>query len=43
MNDPRRHRKVLVTVGLAGSQFVRAGHQELATFAGKQWFRMPPC
>jgi hypothetical protein len=32
MNDPRRDRKVLVAVSLAGSQFARACHQELATF-----------
>ena len=31
MDDPRRDRKVLVAVCLAGSQFARAGHQELAT------------
>ena len=28
MNDPRRDRKILVTVGLSGSQFARAGHQK---------------
>ena len=28
MNDPRRDRKILVAVGLSGSQFARAGHQE---------------
>src|SRR3979411_3015401 len=27
MDDPRRHRKVLVTMGLAGSQFARGGHR----------------
>jgi hypothetical protein len=32
MNDPRRDWKILVAVGLSGSQFARAGHQELATF-----------
>jgi hypothetical protein len=32
MNDPRRDRKVLVAVSLAGSQFTRTCHQELATF-----------
>jgi hypothetical protein len=32
MNDPRRDRKILVAVGLSGSQVARAGHQELATF-----------
>ena len=32
MNDPRRDRKILVAVGLSGSQIARAGHQELATF-----------
>jgi hypothetical protein len=32
MNDPRRDRKILVAVSLAGSQFARGGHQELATF-----------
>jgi hypothetical protein len=32
VNDPRRDRKVLVAVSLAGSQFARGGHQELATF-----------
>src|SRR5204862_6766545 len=32
MNDPRRDRKILVAVGLSGSQFARAGHQKLATF-----------
>jgi len=26
MNDPRRDRKILVTVGLSGSQVARAGH-----------------
>src|SRR5207253_5314507 len=31
MNDPRRDRKILVAVGLSGSQFARAGHQ-------KSWF-----
>jgi hypothetical protein len=31
MNDPRRDRKILVAVGLSGSQVARAGHQELAT------------
>jgi len=31
MDDPRRDRKVLVTVSLAGSQFARGGHQERAT------------
>ena len=36
MDDPRRDRKVLIAVGLAGSQFARTGHQELATFAWKQ-------
>jgi hypothetical protein len=34
MDDPRRDRKILVAVGLAGSQFARGGHQELATFIG---------
>ena len=38
MDDPRRDRKVLVAVSLAGSQFARAGHQELATFAGNSGF-----
>jgi hypothetical protein len=38
MNDPRRDRKVLVAVALAGSQFARAGHQELATFAKNTGF-----
>jgi hypothetical protein len=28
MNDPRRDRKILVAVGLSGSQFARAGHQQ---------------
>ena len=32
MNDPRRDRKILVAVGLSGSQFARAGHQQRATF-----------
>ena len=32
MNDPRRDGKILVAVGLSGSQVARAGHQELATF-----------
>ena len=31
MNDPGRDRKILVAVCLAGSQFARGGHQELAT------------
>jgi hypothetical protein len=31
MNDPGRDRKILVAVCLAGSQFARSGHQELAT------------
>src|SRR5207244_8057621 len=31
MDDPRRHRKVLVAVSLAGSQFGCGGHRELAT------------
>ena len=31
MDDPRRHRKVLVAVCLAGSQFARGRHQQLAT------------
>ena len=31
MDDPRRHRKVLVAVRLAGSQFGCGGHRELAT------------
>ena len=31
MNDPGRDREILVTVRLAGSQFARDGHQELAT------------
>jgi hypothetical protein len=30
MNDPGRHRKVLVAVTLAGSKFARACHQESA-------------
>ena len=34
MNDPRRDRKILVTVGLAGSQVTRGGHQLLTTFIG---------
>src|SRR5258705_6855348 len=34
MNDPRRDRKILVAVGLSGSQVARTGHQELATFIG---------
>jgi hypothetical protein len=38
MNDPRRDRKVLVAVSLAGSQFARGCHQELATFAGNTGF-----
>jgi len=29
---PRRDGKVLVAVGLAGSQFARGGHQEQVTF-----------
>jgi hypothetical protein len=33
MDDPRRDRKILVAVGLAGSQVARTGHQELATSA----------
>ena len=41
MNDPRRDRKVLVAVSLAGSQFARGGHQELATFVWARWLRMP--
>ena len=32
VNDPRRDRKILVAVSLAGPQFARTGHQELATF-----------
>src|SRR5205085_8966728 len=32
MNDPRRDRKILVTVCLAGSQVTRGGHQLLTTF-----------
>jgi hypothetical protein len=35
MNDPRRDRKILVAVGLSGSQVARARHLELATFV---WF-----
>jgi hypothetical protein len=31
MDNPRRDRKILVTIGLAGSQFARRGHPELAT------------
>src|SRR5260370_7506454 len=41
MNDPRRDRKVLVAVSLAGSQFARAGHQGLATFAKNTGFAWP--
>ena len=40
MNDPRRDRKVLVAVSLAGSQFARGGHQELATLVRERWLRM---
>src|ERR1019366_8817471 len=36
MNDPRRDRKVLVAVSLAGSQFARGGHQERATLV-REW------
>ncbi len=28
VNDPRRDRKILVAVSLAGSQFARGGHQK---------------
>jgi hypothetical protein len=28
VNDPRRDGKVLVAVGLAGSQFARGGHRK---------------
>ena len=34
MNDPGRDGKILVAVGLAGSQFARGGHRELATSVG---------
>jgi hypothetical protein len=30
MDDPRRHRKVFVAMGLAGSQVARRGHRDLA-------------
>jgi hypothetical protein len=34
MNDPRRDRKILVTMGFARSQFARNGHRGLAS---KNW------
>ena len=34
MNDPGRDGKILVAVGLAGSQFARGGHQELGYIGG---------
>jgi hypothetical protein len=41
MNDPGRDRKILVAVCLAGSQFARSGHQELATLVWAREFRIP--
>jgi hypothetical protein len=42
MYNPGRDRKVLVAVCLAGSQFARAGHQELATFClGRRILQAP--
>jgi hypothetical protein len=31
VDDPRRNRKILVSMSLAGSQFTRAGHRKLVT------------
>jgi hypothetical protein len=42
MNDPRRDRKVLVAVSLAGSQFARACHREPATIVQAERSRMWP-
>jgi hypothetical protein len=41
MNDPGRDRKILVAVCFAGSQFARAGHQQLATLVWPQGIRSP--
>jgi hypothetical protein len=41
MNDPGRDRKILVAVCFAGSQFARAGHQQLATLVWAQGIRLP--
>ena len=41
MNDPGRDGKILVAMGLAGSQFARGGHQERATSLGMRARRSP--
>jgi hypothetical protein len=45
MDDPRRDRKILVAVALAGSPFARVGHLEgwLCCFGALHASNMPPC